>query len=138
MAKSIHIERTYDHPIERVWQAIASSEALAGWLMPNDFKLEKGHRFTFQAPKQPGFDGIVRCEVLGFEAPHRLQYSWQGGSMKRPTVVTFELLAEGARTHLKFSHSGFEGLVNGYIVRFILGQGWKRLLSRKILNYLQR
>jgi len=137
MSKQIQLERTYPHPIEKVWSAIATSEALASWLMPNDFKLEKGHRFQFRAPKQPGFDGIVRCQILDFSAPHLLQYSWQGGPLKKPTVVTFKLLAVPGGTRLNFTHSGFEGIVGGYIVRFILGQGWKKLLAEKIVGYLQ-
>src|SRR5580692_3749913 len=38
----------YRHPIERVWAALTSSEALAAWLMPNDFVPEVGHRFTLR------------------------------------------------------------------------------------------
>jgi uncharacterized protein YndB with AHSA1/START domain len=54
----------YPHPVERVWAALTSSDALAVWLMPNDFKPVVGHRFTFRTKPAPGFDGIVHCEVL--------------------------------------------------------------------------
>jgi Activator of Hsp90 ATPase homolog 1-like protein len=43
----IDITVTYRHPIDRVWAALTSSEALAAWLMPNDFQPVPGHRFTF-------------------------------------------------------------------------------------------
>jgi hypothetical protein len=38
--------------------------------MPNDFKLEVGHRFTFQSVPLPTvkFGGTAYCEVLDFEA----------------------------------------------------------------------
>ncbi|MCC5928868.1 MAG: SRPBCC domain-containing protein [Cyclobacteriaceae bacterium] len=48
MAKSITLTRSYPHPPEKVWKTISNSEALASWLMPNNFKLEVGHRFYFQ------------------------------------------------------------------------------------------
>lgn len=138
MKKEVKLERFYPHPIEKVWNAIATSEALAAWLMPNDFKLEKGHEFTFKTKPQPGFDGIVKCRVIDFEAPKKLQYSWQGGPLHKPTLVTFELEAVENGTNLNFRHSGFEGFINQYIVRFILRSGWKDLLNKKITKYLDK
>lgn len=138
MGKEITLERLYPYSIEKVWEAIATSEALAEWLMPNSFKLEQGHEFTFQTKPQPGFDGIVRCKVIAFEVPTKLQYTWQGGPLKKPTTITFELQATPEGTLLRLRQSGFEGFINKYIVRFILGNGWKQLLSQKIVTYLQR
>lgn len=138
MGKEIRIERFYPYAIDRVWNAIATSEALGEWLMPNDFKLELGHTFTFRTKPQPGFDGIVTCKVIDFEVPTRLCYSWQGGPLKKPTMVMFELKSENGGTMLYFRHSGFDGLINQYIVRFILGSGWKNLLFEKIKTYLDK
>lgn len=138
MAKEIKIERFYSYSIDKVWNAIATAEALSEWLMPTDFKLEKGHEFTFRTKPQPGFDGIVKCKVIDFEIPRKLTYTWQGGPLKKPTVVDFELESTPDGTMLYFRHSGFEGLINQYIVRFILGKGWKDLLFKKIIKYLKK
>lgn len=64
MTTSLRIEKTYPHPRARVWRALVDPELLARWLMPNDFAPRVGHRFTFRTEPGPGFDGIVRCEVL--------------------------------------------------------------------------
>jgi uncharacterized protein YndB with AHSA1/START domain len=40
----IDLTVTYPHPIDRVWAALTSSEALAAWLMPNDFQPVGGWR----------------------------------------------------------------------------------------------
>lgn len=136
MAKEIHIQRFYPYPIHKVWAAISTSEAFSEWLMPNDFKLELGREFTFKTKPQPGFDGIVKCRVIDFEVPHRLAFTWQGGPLKKPTTVNFELSPTPEGTILNFRHSGFEGFINSYIVRFILGNGWKDLLFKRILKYL--
>jgi uncharacterized protein YndB with AHSA1/START domain len=138
MGKEINIERFYPFPIEKVWSAITTTEALSEWLMPTNFKLEKGFEFNFRTKPQPGFDGIVKCKVIDFEVPTRLSYSWQGGPLKKPTVVSFELKSSEGGTLLSFKHSGFEGLINQYIVRFILGSGWKNLLFKKIKTYLDK
>lgn len=136
MGKEILITQFYNHPIENVWEAISTSEALAEWLMPNDFKLEKGYEFTFQTKPQLGFDGKVKCKVLDFFIPTRLQFSWQGGPMKKPTVVTFDLATENEGTLLTFRQSGFEGFISKNIIRFILANGWKSLVNKKIAKYL--
>jgi uncharacterized protein YndB with AHSA1/START domain len=136
MAKEIKLERFYPNTIDDVWNAIATAEALSEWLMPTNFKLEKGFEFKFTTKPQPGFDGIVNCKVIDFEVPTKLSYTWQGGPLKKPTKVSFELKSVDKGTMLYFTHSGFEGFINEYIVRFILGSGWKNLLFKKIKTYL--
>jgi hypothetical protein len=39
---------------------------IAQWLMPGDFRLEVGHRYTMQAKPvaATGFSGAIRAEVL--------------------------------------------------------------------------
>lgn len=138
MGKEIKIKRFYPFPIEKVWNAIATAEALGEWLMPNDFRLVLGNEFTFRTKPQPGFDGIVKCKVIDFEIPTRLSYTWQGGPMKKPTLVTFVLKPQEEGTMIFFTHSGFEGFINQYIIRFILGSGWKKLLFKKIQIFLEK
>ncbi len=138
MGTEINIEKFYPYPIEKVWQAIATSDALSEWLMPNDFKLEIGHTFTFKTKPQPGVDGIVNSQFVFFEIATRVIYTWQGGPLKKPTTISFELKSTQNGTILNFKHSGFEGFINQYIVRFILGNGWKDLLLKKIKLYLDK
>jgi uncharacterized protein YndB with AHSA1/START domain len=136
LSKEINIERVFPNSIEQVWEALTTSEALAVWLMPNNFELKKGHKFQFNAPKQLGFDGIIHCEVIDFQIPSKLQYTWQGGPLKKPTMITFELSSLEEGTKMKFTQSGFEGFIGGYIVRFILGHGWKNDIFEKLKSYL--
>jgi uncharacterized protein YndB with AHSA1/START domain len=77
MKKKIRVETVYPHPPERVWKALTDSDAIADWLMPNDFKPELGHRFQFKTRPRPGFNGIVDCQVIEVDEPHRL---WEGRS----------------------------------------------------------
>ena len=68
--RAIRLDEFVAHPPAKVWRALTEPELMARWLMPNDFRLEVGHRFTFttEPKKAVGFDGIVHCEVLEFEA----------------------------------------------------------------------
>jgi uncharacterized protein YndB with AHSA1/START domain len=74
MRRDLRIEKVYPHPPAKVWRAITTREALAEWLMENDFELKVGHRFQFRTEPAPGFDGIVNCEVLEIEEERRLRY----------------------------------------------------------------
>src|SRR6185369_3706470 len=76
--RKLRFEALYPHGRADVWEALTSSEAIADWLMPNDFKPVVGHRFNFKTKPAPGFDGTVHCEVLTVEPLERLVYSWKG------------------------------------------------------------
>jgi uncharacterized protein YndB with AHSA1/START domain len=133
---TIELRRTYDAPIDDVWELIATRDGLASWLMPNDFEPVLGHRFTFtDRPRRPFYDGIVGCEVLVIEPPRLLEISWTGGPVD--TRVTFRLVAESDdRTRLELTHAGFRGL-KGAAVRAILDLGWRDLLRRSLSRRLE-
>ena len=76
MKRDLHFEETYPFPPERVWRALTDSAVMGDWLMPNDFKPVVGHKFQFRAKPQPGWDGIVNCEVIEVEPPRSLAYTW--------------------------------------------------------------
>jgi hypothetical protein len=90
-------------------RSIQRSGALAQWLMPNDFQPRICHRFHFRTSPQPGFDGIVHCEVIELDPPHRLAITWRGGPVDTVARWTLEPLDRG-RPQLRFEHSGFEGI----------------------------
>jgi uncharacterized protein YndB with AHSA1/START domain len=127
-------EVVYGHPPGRVWRALTDSAALADWLMPNDFLPQVGHRFTFRTQPQPGFSGVVHCEVLELSEPKRIAWSWQGDPPMPLTTVTFTLEPVGDGTRLRLEHAGFAaGGELGLTVRDILAQGWGSKLLRETL-----
>ena len=117
------------YPRERVWTALTDSRQLAAWLMKNDFAPVLGHSFTFTTDPAPGFDGIVRCEVLAIDPPRHLKISWRGGPLD--TVVTFDLEEISRVTRLTLRHAGFEGLSN-FLPRVFLKIGWAKNLRARI------
>jgi uncharacterized protein YndB with AHSA1/START domain len=106
--RTIRVDEFLTHPPARVWRALTDPVLLAKWLMPNDFRPEVGHRFTFLTDPRPnvGFDGVVRCEVLVVEPERLLRISWRGGSLD--STVTWTLAAEGRGTRLFLEHDGFD------------------------------
>lgn len=136
MAKFIKLSVTYNYPIQQVWEALTSKKAMSEWLMECDIEPVVGHKFQFKTKPQPGFDGIVNCEVLELKEHELLSFSWSGGTLKN-TRVTFKLKADGPNTIVDFEHSGFEGLLNKIIIRRLLANGWKsKILVKQLPKYL--
>jgi len=125
MAGSIEKEAWYPHPPTRVWMALTDSDALARWLMPNDFEPRVGCEFTMRTKPAPGFDGVVRCKVLELDEPRMMAWRWAGGGIE--TVVRFELAAEREGTRLRLVQTGFKG-VRARMVSVILARGWAKML----------
>jgi len=108
MKLDLNLERTFPHPVERVWDAISSADAIAEWLFTCDFKPKIGHKFTFRTtpPEGSSWRGWTDIEVLEFTPPTRIVWAWESVDIPEPTRVIFELepTPEGAR--LKLSHVG--------------------------------
>ncbi len=134
MKADIDATVTYPHPVDRVWEALTSSDALAAWLMPNDFKPVLGHRFTFRTRPAPGFDGIVRCEVLELDPPQRMVWSWAGGNIDTTVTWTLDQTSDGG-TSLRLHQVGFHGL-GAQLTRRILAGGYPRILGQRLPAYL--
>lgn len=99
---TIEVDEFLPYPPARVWKALTSRDLIAAWMVPNDFELRVGHRFTLDMQNW----GITSCEVLAFEPCVMLQYSWRNGPLD--TVVTWRLVAEGTGTRLLLEHRGFD------------------------------
>lgn len=109
--RSIVVEREMPHPPERIWRALTQGALLEEWLMSNDFQPIVGHKFNFRAPPQPGWNGVVDCEVLVVEPNERLSYRWNASGETAAnglkSVVTWTLTSAKGGTHLRMEHSGF-------------------------------
>ena len=104
--EALAFELDLQHRPEKVWRALTDPTLLAEWLLPVvGMELAPGATFTFNAPPQQGWDGIVHCRVLEIEPPTRLRYAWTVGDMD--TVVSFRLAPTPAGTHLSLLQSGF-------------------------------
>jgi uncharacterized protein YndB with AHSA1/START domain len=117
----------YPHPIETVWRAITDRNAIAQWLMENDFEPKLGHKFQFRAKPMGGWDGIVHGEVLEVDPPKKLRYSWRTNVIDTMLTITLQTVAEG--TALKLEHAGFRGF-KPVMISFLMGSGWKSIVRK--------
>ncbi len=120
MKLDLRLERTYRHPIDKIWVALTDPKILARWLMENDFLPEVGHRFVMRGQAVPGWRGWVECEVLELVPPHRMVWSWKGTDVGDVTRVVVELAASGGGTRLTLAHQGNTDEKTGDL----LASGW--------------
>jgi uncharacterized protein YndB with AHSA1/START domain len=106
MLRNLNLEVFYPYPPQRVWQVLTNRQALAAWLMENDFEPRCGHKFQFQYSSLPGLGGNIDCEVIEIDEPRRLAFTWQDSMMSQPSIVSWTLKAVDGGTKLQLKHQG--------------------------------
>ncbi|QGQ98132.1 SRPBCC domain-containing protein [Paenibacillus psychroresistens] len=86
-------------PIEKVWDVVSTSEGIASWFMPNNFKAEVGHQFEINA----GPFGMSPCKVTTIDPPNKLSFEWG-----KDWMLTFELKDIDNKTEFTLTHSGWD------------------------------
>ena len=139
--KTLRKEVFYAHPVEDVWTALTDPQALAEWLMPNNFEPVVGKVFRFHVDPMPGFSGINECEVLEVQPPRRLVYSWtplpKRADAPRPRAMTlvWTLAPAPGGTTLVLEQSGLETLNLWW--RLSMKAGWGRMLKTLLPKVLR-
>jgi uncharacterized protein YndB with AHSA1/START domain len=98
-------------PVETVWRYLEDRDLLAAWLMRNDFKPELGRKFHLYEQPSGNWDGVLNCELVEFEAPRRMAFTWNANSIGVETLVSIDLEALDDRTRLTLIHTNWEGAV---------------------------
>jgi uncharacterized protein YndB with AHSA1/START domain len=136
------IVREYPYPRPRVWRALTDPALVPRWTStgrggrPEGFAPEVGTRFRFVGRPVPGWDGVVRCEVLAADAPERLSFSWRNQEADAPSTVTCHLAETATGTRLTYRHTGFRGAGGFFMARLLrrvrhrmLTEGFPRVLA---------
>jgi uncharacterized protein YndB with AHSA1/START domain len=125
---------TLNAPIQKVWSAVATSEGIAAWFMPNDFQPVAGYEFHLEA----GPYGKSPCKVTEIDPPRRLSFKWG-----KDWTLTFELRElDGGKTEFTLIHSGWDADKatefgeSHTVVRERMSQGWAGL-SAKLAAYVE-
>jgi uncharacterized protein YndB with AHSA1/START domain len=78
--RSIRLERTYDAPIEDVWDALTNPERIGRWFLPISGDYRVGGRYQFE--------GNAGGEIVSCERPNRLRATWVYGEVTSPADVS--------------------------------------------------
>jgi uncharacterized protein YndB with AHSA1/START domain len=106
----LRVEEFLPCPAGRVWRALTDPDLIARWLMPNDVKLEAGHRFAMDSDpiRRCGLGGTGHCEVLACGEGKMLRIAWAAAEGMRglDSAVTVTVAPGGAGTRLLIEHDG--------------------------------
>ena len=144
MKRDIRLSFFYPHAPERLWFALTEPQPSAARAMEaRGFEPRLGAKFQFRAKPQGTWNGIVDCVVTECDPPWRLAYTWIGGNAKghaneySRTTVAWTLEPEGDGTRLYLQQTGFLGMKGGCCASFLLAQGWRAMLRRKLAPVLE-
>ena len=135
------ISRLINAPIEKVWLAITSKEAMNKWYFKiASFKPEVGFSFQFTGEGAKGDIYIHHCEVKEVIPLKKISYSWRYEGIPGKSLVTFELTPEGNKTTLKLTHTGLDTFVTDSpdFADGSFATGWAFIIGKSLLEYLEK
>ena len=113
LAGTVIVERTFDAPIERVWDAISNNDSLKQWYFKlPEFRPEVGFEFEFKGAPPGSEPFLHKCKITEVIPGQKLAYSWRYEGWKGISTVAWELFSEGSRTKLRLTHSGLDSFAS--------------------------
>ncbi|PIC80912.1 polyketide cyclase [Sporosarcina sp. P18a] len=122
-------------PLEKVWQAVSTSEGMAAWWMPNSLQPIEGQEFVLHT----GQYGDSLCKVTELDPPTRLGFDW--GKDWHVFIELKKLSDE--ETELTLIHAGWDAnKVTEFeqphaVIRGFMDSGWERIVKEKLPTVLQ-
>jgi uncharacterized protein YndB with AHSA1/START domain len=106
---TLEFQRTYPHPVERVWAAITDPEQLARWYMARDVKLDARPGGRVEMSTGPS-QFRVTGKVLACEPPRLFEHEWNVAPREElpqgeRATVRWELAPLGSSTVLTLTHA---------------------------------
>lgn len=135
----IYIERVFDAPAHKVWEALTVNEKMKQWyfVLP-EFKAEKGFEFQFYGGKSEENQYLHLCKITEVIPGKKLTHSWKYDSYGGISFVTFELFEIGSRTKLALTHIGIETFepYNPDLAKSEFEIGWTTILDGALKDFL--
>ena len=133
------IERTYNVPVDKVWQAITDKDKMKQWYFTLDeFKPKVGFEFRFTGgSKEKTYLHI--CTITEVIPGKKLTHTWTYDGYPGHSFVTFELFEEGDKTRLKLTHAGigsFPAEKDFALESFT--KGWTQIIGTSLKEYLEK
>ena len=134
------IERLFDAPVSRVWDALTKNEEMKKWYFKlPDFKAIPGFEFSFTAGAKGQEQYKHLCRITEVIPGKKLAYSWRYDGYPGNSFVSFELFEEGKKTRIKLTHSGIETFVDAGpdFAKENFAEGWTQILDKSLRGFLE-
>lgn len=134
------IERTYQAPVDSVWQALTDKDKMKQWYFDiAAFKAEVGFEFQFTA-SDGKVDFVHLCKVTDVIPGKKLAYTWTYKDYPGSSKVTFELFGEGDKTRVKLTHAGLETFpqTDPSFAKENFEKGWTAIIGTNLKNFVEK
>jgi uncharacterized protein YndB with AHSA1/START domain len=134
------IERTYNAPADKVWQAITDKNKMKQWYFDlEEFKPEVGFEFRFYGGSEEK-QYLHICKITEVIPDKKLTHTWKYDGYPGESFVTFELFDEGDKTRLKLMHTGLETFPSDSpdFARTSFASGWTHIIGKSLKEYLEK
>ena len=134
------IERTYNAPVEKVWEAITDKDKMKQWYFDlKEFKPEVGFEFQFYGGT-PEKQWLHLCKVTEVIPNRKITYSWRYDGYEGNSFVTFELFPQENKTRLKLTHEGLDTFPSNLpeFGKENFAQGWTALIGTSLKDFLEK
>ena len=139
LAEAVVVERTFNAPVARVWNALTDVEEMRAWYFDlKEFKPEVGFQFEFTVEHE-GVKYHHLSEVTEVAPQKKLAYTWRYKGQPGDSLVTFELSAKGDKTRLKLTHEGLETFPKtAAYARKNFETGWTQIIGSSLKQFVEK
>jgi uncharacterized protein YndB with AHSA1/START domain len=136
----IKVSKTYNFPVEKVWNAITKPEEMKKWYFHvHGFELKEGNVFTFYE-NETGGTYLHSCEILKVVPSVLFEHTWEHPShSKGKSILRWDLVQLSPEsTELTLTHSGLENFADAgpeFAPENYQG-GWDAFIKTSLKNYL--
>lgn len=137
----IVLEKVYDAPVSKVWEAITDKDKMKLWYFDlEEFKPEVGFEFQFYGGTEEK-RYLHLCKVKEVITGKKIAYSWRYDGYEGDSLVSFELFDENSKTRLKLTHEGLETFPvakDPNLARENFMGGWTYFVETGLKDYLEK
>ena len=103
-AHSIQLQAEVDAPRAEIFRLVATAEGLSAWLDAVEMEPRVGSEIRVRMA-----DAIAVGKILSVQPPQHISFTWdwEGDPLGTATVVAFDAIDHGERTHLTMRQVGF-------------------------------
>jgi len=139
---SVVIERLYNAPVEKLWDALTNPAQMKQWYFDiPGFKPEAGFEFQFYGEGKTGEKFLHLCKIIEAIKNKKLKHSWSYDGYEGNSFVTFELLKEEGKARLKLTHEGLETFpvtANDDFAKANFQEGWTYITAVSLKEFIEK
>lgn len=132
------VERTFNAPIAKVWEALTDVDQMRVWFFElKEFKPEVGFEFGFVV-EHDGNTFDHRCKVTEVVPQKKIAYTWRYHGHEGNSLVTIELFPDNDKTRLKLTHDGLDSFPKTpTFARENFEKGWTTLIGTELKQFVE-